>query len=462
MSTAPFLPLSDIVDVVVQLSPQLPISPTFNQGLIVGASGHIPTTGANSRIRKYSTLAGMAADGFLTTDPEYICASLYFGQSPATQYVWIGAQSPSGINAAVFHAGNAGAGYQVGDVVAVVQGAAVNGTLSVTAIGVGGAVTGLALATSGSGYTVAGALATTGGHGAGLEVDISAVGEPLLQAVIACRAAQSAWYAVMGTVTADADVLALSLWAQSASPVSVFFYSTADVNVLNNVGGNLAAALQAADYSRAFGIYSTTQSGAFPNNVYIAAAAMGLAMGLNTGLPNSFYTMMFKQLVGVATEPLTQSQVSVLLALNINLYLNYGNAFTFLQAGAMPNGQRFWQIINIDMLVSNIQFNILDLFISVPAVPQTDPGETQLIHAVNQAAAAAALIGFIAGGIWEGVTVLNLKAGDSIPSGYLAQAPPYSTQSPANHAARQAMPIYLAIVEAGAVESILIGVYVQQ
>ena len=71
-------------------------------------------------------------------------------------------------------------------------------------------------------------------------------------------------------------------------------------------------------------------------------------------------------------------------------------------------------------------------------------------------------IGYTAAGIWRGVTILNLSPGDAIPTpGYLAQSPKYSTQSSSDRASRKAMPIYLAIIEAGAAQSVLIGVYDQ-
>jgi hypothetical protein len=461
MMSSPYLPLQDIVDVVVTVSPQLPATPTFNQGLIVGNSGVIPTSGNNSRIRKYSTLAGMLSDGFTTSSPEYIAASLYFSQNPAPQYLWVGAQNPSGLNTVVPHSGNTGSSYKVGDVITVVQSGGSLGTLSVATIGGGGSVTGLTLLTAGQGYSVATGLTTTGGSGTGLEVDISSVGEPALLAVIACRAAQSAWWGFYVTDAVDADHLALALWAQSAVPAAYYFYNTADANVLNNVANNIAAVMQADSYSYTLGVYSTTQSGVYPNNTYFSAAVMGYAMGANSGLAASYFTLAFKNLAGVAPEPLTQSQVTTLLGLNINLYLNYGNAFTFLQPGTSPSGIRYYQTLGRATLAANIQFNVMDVLVSLGAVPQTDPGETQLIQAVNQAAALSASIGYIAPGTWEGITILNLSEGDALPTGYFAQAPPYATQSQAARAAFQAMPIYLAIIEAGAVESIVIGVAIQ-
>lgn len=69
----------------------------------------------------------------------------------------------------------AGTNYQVNDLVSVVQSGASNGKLKVTTIGSGGAVTGLSVNTVGSGYLTANALPTTGGHGTGLQVNITSI-----------------------------------------------------------------------------------------------------------------------------------------------------------------------------------------------------------------------------------------------------------------------------------------------
>jgi hypothetical protein len=177
--------------------------------------------------------------------------------------------------------------------------------------------------------------------------------------------------------------------------------------------------------------------------------------------------MKFKTLVGIIPEPLTQSQVTSIENLNINLYLTYGNAFTWQEQGVTPSGQFFDQTLNLDVLVATLQYNVLALLVSTPSIPMTDPGETQLLQAVNQAASASALIGFIGPGVWAGPTISlaagspGLQAGQSLPQGYWSGAPSYATQSATARAARQAQPIYLAIIEAEAVHSILIGVYVQ-
>lgn len=460
--SSPTLPLEPLVDVTVLIAPQAPALPTFNQGLILGNSGVIPSSGPNSRVRRYSSLAQLLTDGFTVNSPEYIAAQVYFSQQPAPVFVNIGCQDPSGIGAVNPHAGNLGAGYHVGDILTVVQGGASGATVQVLTLGGAGAIATIALVTAGTGYAAGNSLATTGGFGAGAQVDITAVGESNLLAIIACRAASNNWYTFMSTTSADADDTALAGWAQTALPPAAYFYSTNDAAVLNNTVGNIAVGMKLLNLNRVFGIYNTTQGGLFPNNVYAAAAAMGVSAGRNTGLNGSYYTMKFKQLVGIAPEPLTQNQVLTLASINVNCYVNYASSFTFLQEGTMANGQFFDEIINLDMLVSAIQFFIMDLLIGSPSVPQTDPGETQLIQAVNQACEQARLVGFIAGGVWKGVQILNLLPGDPIPQGYLAQAPPYSTQTQTDRDARKAMPIYLAIIEAGAVHFVVIGVYVQR
>lgn len=472
MATPATLPLSEIVDVTVLIAPQAPAAPQFNQALIIGNSGVIPTSGANSRVRKYLTLAQMLTDGFSTSDPEYIAAQIYLSQVPAPQNgIWIGAQDPGGLNTLnITSGGHAGTGYQVGDILTVVQGGASGGTLQVVTLGGSGAVATFVVLTAGTGYTVGTALTTTGGHGTGLEVDITMVGESALLAAIACRTASLSWYLFMVTDAVDADHLALAGFAQTATPNTVYIFSTADANVLNNVTNNILQELKALNYNRVMGWYNTTQSGVFPNNIYAAAAVMGLAMGLNTGLANSYYTMALKQLVGITTEPLTPTQVGNptsqggggILGNNGNLYLSYGSQFSVTNWGTMANGQFFDEIINLDMLVANIGINVMDLLISVPALPQTDVGETQLLQVVSAAAEQSRQIGFIAGGTWEGVQILKLVQGDTLGNGYLAQAAPYSTQAPTDRAARKAMPIYLAIIEAGAVHFVTIGVYVQR
>src|SRR5271170_7210278 len=99
MSTVPPLSLSDIVDITVTIAPAAASANSFNQGLFIGPSVVIPSYGANSRLRQYTSTTAILSDGFITSDPEYIAAQIYFLQTPAPQFIWIGRQDLTAISA---------------------------------------------------------------------------------------------------------------------------------------------------------------------------------------------------------------------------------------------------------------------------------------------------------------------------------------------------------------------------
>lgn len=470
MGSVATLPLDSVVDVSVTISPSTPATPSFNKALIVGTSPVIGSvTGLNPRIRLYTSLAQIASDGFATNSPEYTAASIYFSQSPAPLYLYIGRQDLTSIGSLDIGAAG-GTNYAVGDEFTVTQVGAHLGRGIVTTVAAG-VVTGVDIVKGfqGTGYSVANNLSTVAlsGTGAGLTVDILAIGETPLQAVNACRIAVPDWYLVAALAALDADNIAIGEWAQAQQPQCVYFYTTGTTQALSCAAGTVFAALKAGTFSRAMGFYATTMSGLAPNNIYAAVAAMGVAMGLNTGLDNSYFTMKFKALVGINVQTdLTQTDIARLEAANANVYLSFANSYTWMEQGVVASGSFFDEILNLDMLGSDMQFSVVDLLVSNPAIFQTQAGQTQILNAINGACARSAARGFISGGIWEGQTLsgngLSLTPGQSIPNGYLAQSANYSSQSTADRKARKGMPVYVAIIESGAVHSLVIGVLVQQ
>jgi len=81
------LPLSEIVDVNVSISPISAPRRTFGLGLIIGNSTHIDLV---TRVKVYSDLTEMIEDGFTGLDKEFLAASVYFQQSPRPNGIAIG------------------------------------------------------------------------------------------------------------------------------------------------------------------------------------------------------------------------------------------------------------------------------------------------------------------------------------------------------------------------------------
>jgi hypothetical protein len=278
--------------------------------------------------------------------------------------------------------------------------------------------------------------------------------ETAVQAVTACRAANSNWYAAYLCDAVKADILAIAAYIETATPLSVFFYDTQDADVLAGTAGNVMETLQGDKYKRTIGQYSTS--------AYAAAAIMGYAMGANTGLANSAYTLAYKSEVGITPEVLTTTQVNTILGYNGNVYTNYGATYDLFVQGTVADGTSFDEVLNLDVLTNDIQTSVMNALIASPKIPQSDDGVSLLVSAITSPCAAARTRGVLAPGVWKGGPVLGLKTGDTLSTGYLVLADSLANQSQADRDARKSPPIYAAVKMAGAIEHVVIGVIVNR
>jgi hypothetical protein len=460
------LPLSDIIDIIVTVVSGGASGPDFNVGMILDNTGAIPIVGTSPRIRLYtagSWSTAMITDGFTTASDAYLKAGLYFSSVSQPQNLYVGSKdiSVGGVSSVTIAAG--GTGYSVAETLTLATSSA---TYKVTAVDSVGAVIDGYLLTSGSGGSVSivsGVATTASAAGSGCTLYVNAVGpETYVQALAACRAAQYNWFGLCCVGATDSDKALIEAWAQSAAPDAQYFLHSASPTVAGGVTGNLFATSYAASYSKTCGIYSTQQGGTAPNNAHAAAAMMGLAMGLNTALANSAFTLDNKTLVGIIPEPVSETQLSYIDSVGGNVYVNRQNAYNVVNHGRVFAPNTFYdQILYRAYLSSLIQYNVMNVLTSSPKVAQTDAGQQRLIHAVDQAAQQMVDMGYIAPGTWTGQTILGISDGTVLPMGFLCQSQPYTSQSSGDRAARNAMPIYLCLIEAGAVQSIVIQVLAQ-
>lgn len=509
MATPTTLSLNKIVNVVVTVSPLAAPRNGFNQGLIIGPSAVIPAT---ERLRFYSNVNDMLTDGFTNTSPEYLAAQIYFSQSPAPTQLWVGRQNlvsatattncATTIGSAVITPASmvgieagmtiTGTGIPVGATVlsktattitmsanatatnaatslifatpsvaataSITTSSAVVTPVSMTGIYVGQTVTGTGIPANSVIISVTPTTFTMNNTATATNAAAPLVvynTDSALSALQACRLANSQWYPCFVCNAVKADHLAIAAYIETATPASTYFGTTADIDVPTATAGNVLLTLQGLLYTRTFMQYSTSTP-------YAICGAMGYAMGQNTGLAGSAYTLKFKNEVGVTVEPLSSTQMLNVENANGNLYLNYGYYYNIFEQGVSSAGRFFDEVLNLDMLANNIQLNIMDTLYQNPKVPQTDAGVLQLIRACNQACDLAVNVGFLAPGVWTGLPILNLATDQTLPKGYLVQAPAISTQSDADRQARKSPPLYIAIKEAGAIHSVLIGVYVNR
>lgn len=282
---------------------------------------------------------------------------------------------------------------------------------------------------------------------AGSETDV--------QAIQACRGANGDWYGCYVVGAAKDDIEAIAPVVEALEPFSCFFYDTKDADVLAGTAGNVLDTLKDANYDRSIGIYSTVD--------YAGAALMGRAMGLNTGAANSAFTLAYKDLKGVAPEPVNTTQLNYILSVNGNVYTTYGANYKLLVQGTVASGRHFDEILDLDMLAAGIQIGVMNSLTGAPSkIPQTEDGLSLLLDAIETECEAAVTRGALAPGVWNAAPVLTLQKGDVLTKGYLVLAESMASQSQTDREARKAPPIYVPVKMAGAIEHAVINVIVNR
>ena len=109
-----------------------------------------------------------------------------------------------------------------------------------------------------------------------------------------------------------------------------------------------------------------------------------------------------------------------------------------------------------------IQQNTIAGLVSRRVVPQNEDGLNSVITFITAGCETLRSMGVISTGIWTGGQVLDLAPGDAIQNGYLIQAESFASQSASDREARLSPPIYVALKASGAVEHIIVRVFVNQ
>lgn len=288
-----------------------------------------------------------------------------------------------------------------------------------------------------------------------LAIGVQASGESALQALTACRQANSEWYAAYITNASNADHLACAAYIEALSNPSVYFMQSDDSDVLGDVADNIFEQLAEANYRRTIGFYSTTTD-------HGVCSIMGYAMGQTSDAANSAYTLKFKEMPGVTPETLTTAQYNNITGNNGNVLVTRRPDYPWFENGKMFDGTWFDETIYLDKLANETQLNVADLLYQNPKIPQTETGMARIRTVINQACDKLVNIGFIAPGKWNGGDILELHTGEYLPTGYLVQSESIDDQSQADRDAREAPPIYVAIKLAGAIHAVLIRINVNR
>jgi len=480
------LPVSDVVNVSVSISPVAAPTRNFGAALIVGPSAVIDTV---ERIRAYPNLAGVTGD-FPTNSPEYQAAARHFGQSPQPNIVYIGrfAQTDSsgslrggvltGLEQLItnFTAITAGSmAITVDGTVKTLTGLDFSGATNLNGVAaiIDTALTGATVvwnanigrfevASSSTGTTSTLSYATPTGSG----TDVSArlkltsttasapvagiVAEKLVQALAALADRSGDWYAAILAATSvpTSDVIAAASFIEAQGKKRIFGATLNSTTVIDPTSTtDLGSLLHTANLRRTFTQYASVSP-------YAVASFFGRAATINFQGSNTTLTMKFKREPGVVAETLTETQARTLKAKGVNVFVNYDNATAILQEGTMADGSYFDEVQGLDWLENDIQTALYNTLLTQPKVPQTDAGMHLLKTVIEGRLTQAVANGLVAPGIWNAGGFGALKTGDALDTGFYVYCMPVALQSQADREARKSVPMQVAVKLAGAVHSV--------
>ena len=370
--------LTDIVNSSIAVAKNNPAGPSFSIPLI--ASYH---TVYADRVRYYTSLTGLTADGFSVSSATYKAASALLSAYPRIGRFGVGRRALAFTQTYTVTVQTAGAATGVLYKFAV-GGSAVTYTVpgSSTVTSVGTALASAINAAYGSSIagSSSGVITITAAAGVLIDLDFTNMTSPyrtflsvadttadpgIATDLAAIRAADASWYGFCLDSNGTAEIAASLAWAE-ANGVA-FYANTMDTlcATTTTTSGNVMATAKAAAYARSMLLFSGTKLLS-----YSGAAMMGNQFAFAPGQA----TNAFKTLPQVPVDTLTETEW-----LNINT--NGGNSYSsqtggsgYTYNGITPSGEFFDIVRGLDWTNSQIQLGLLYLMANAPKVSFDDPG----------------------------------------------------------------------------------------
>jgi hypothetical protein len=494
------LPLSDVINASINVSPTAATAQGFGKGLLLGIANALPL---EERIREYNGLTAVAVD-FATTTQEYLGAQAYFAdRSPAkpskllignwftsAQAGRLKGGSPVDTTMATWTAIGANGGFDI-----VIDGVnrqifSINLSAVTTMAQVAAAIqTRLQVAlaattctwdpvkldfvitspTTGTSSNVGYALPPTGGS---TPTDISAlakltVGSPgvlsvngialesVTDALNASQLFNPSFYGVQLVGTASTqNVKDAMAWAESTSVL--YWFTTSDSNgPLAGVSTDLGAYAKGLGYKRTVSMWDATNP-----TLFLSISGLARMAVIDFSQPRSLSTLKFKQAPGFAVTSASSSQITNLKAKNYNVYVQRaelgGTPATMFEEGTVANGRFIDEVIGLDWVTSTIRAAMFNVLYQAPgSIPLTDEGSQIMLQALDAVLEQGVSNGLIArNGVWRGLGFGELKTGGFLRTGYYSYALPTALMAQADRDARTAPPITFAFIGAGAIHKV--------
>jgi hypothetical protein len=365
------------------------------------------------RYKSYKSAKEVLADGFSSTDVEYIVATKFFGQELKPTKLAIGRRKANDNATLTFAAAVSGTSYSV----------TVNGVvLSYTASGImtAAAVAAAFETANSAGFVTAGVTFNDAANdGTAIlapvvaATPISIVGETstltvvntysetLTAALAAVEDENSDFFVVMAKSHVKADQLELATAVEAMD--RLYFTSSSDANIKNQSAvvdtTSIARALKDGSYNNTSVMYSAVANSEYPEAAFV---------GYNLSYQPGENTWKFKTLSGITVDSLTTTQINNIKAKNCNYYTNIRN-INITAEGVVASSEMIDTMVGVMWLKARLAERLFNLLINTPKLPYTAAGlaavQAELLGQRQEGIAS----GFLSGSKDDVTTVPNIK-----------------------------------------------------
>lgn len=453
------LPITNIVDInVTFLSAGIGGFNVNNLALIT--SDQFLSNPNGDLYRTYVSLAQVGID-FGTSSETYAQATAVFAQQPnlvgaGGNLIIFPAFNDSSVSTFAVAAG--GSGYKLGDTFTITQTGGNGASGTVSGVNGSGTVSAITLTTGGFGYSVTTSAATIGGAGTGLSVTISTLTTETLSQAIARTQSYVFYVGIISTnYGADSTWAALANTIQGYQTLILFLPS----NNIADIQGAFTTIQQATDNNTRCLFYSNSSS--LQARLFAAAYASRL-LSVDASGSNTAINMNLQQLQTIVADTgITQNIVSLCQVAGVDIYPATAGYPGVYSNGANKFADEIWNLI---AFVAQLQVNGFNTLATVGTkVPQTEPGVSLLKNAYKQACQQFVNNGYIAPGAWTSAEIVGNQAdliSNILQYGYYIFSQPVNQQSVSDRSTRKAPLISICVKEAGAINSSIVNVYINQ
>jgi len=194
---------------------------------------------------------------------------------------------------------------------------------------------------------------------------------------------------------------------------------------------------------------------------YPDVSILAYMLHVNYRLQDSTVTAKFKQLPGIDTVQLSETQWSVLQSKGYNTYTAIGNNTKTYRDGITSGTVGWWMdtVINLDNFLEDLSVNVYNVFLRNKKIPYTRNGQMLLVDACQDTGDQYTYNGTFADRL---EATSDNKSGNRLIPAVQVIPTPVEQASAADRIAREGPPIQMIVQESGAIHSTSINVELVQ